>query len=80
MSLLAAIAEQPELIAPVRRVVDRIKSEIPDHTTDTDLAYILLLAADGLRFSKMMGMDVLTSEEQARVEARMIKLAEEISR
>lgn len=80
MGLLAAIAEQPELIAPVRRVVDRIKSEIPDHTTDTDLAYILLLAADGLRFSKMMGMDVLTPEEHARVEARMIKLAEEISR
>lgn len=79
MGLMAAIAEQPELITPIRRLVERIKSQAADHTTDIDLAYILLLAADGMRFSKMMGMDVLTPEERARVEARMIQMAEDIS-
>jgi len=80
MGLMAAIAEQPELVEPVRRVVDRIKAQLFEHTSDVELALILFLAADGLRYADMLGMGVVTAEERARVEARLHAIAMEISK
>ena len=80
MGLLAAIAQQPELVAPIRDVVKRVHDQVADHTSDEELTHILFLAADGLRYSSMLGVDVMSEEDRARVEARLIKMAKEIAK
>ena len=44
------------------------------------MAYLMFLAADGMRLSRMMGLEILTLEERERVEKRMLKITKEISR
>lgn len=65
--LLAALAEDPELLAPVRAfnrdLLDRMKSG----TSDDTAVLILFLVLEGLRCQKTLGTDVLRPEEQARV-------------
>ncbi len=80
MGLLAAVSEQPELIAPLRENIEEVKRQVAEHTSDLELAYLVFLAADGMRLSRMMGMDILTPEERERVEARMLQITKEISR
>lgn len=80
MGLLAALAEQPELIGTVRKNIEQIKEQVAAHTSDIEMAYLMFLAADGMRLSRMMGLEILTLEERERVEKRMLKITKEISR
>lgn len=80
MGLLAAIAEQPDLVAALREKIDDVKQQVAAHTTDLALAHIVFLAADGMRLSRMMGLEILSPEERDRVEARMLDITREISR
>lgn len=80
MGLLAAVSEQPELIAPLREKIDDVKQQVAAHTTDLALAHIVFLAADGMRLSRMMGMEILNNEEREQVEKRMLEITREISR
>ncbi len=79
MGLLAAAAENPELIDPVREAVASMRADILAHAPDPQLATIMLLAADGLHFSDILGLDILGDDERAAVEARIIALASEPS-
>ncbi len=77
MGLLAAAAENPELIDPVRDAIASMRADILAHAPDPQLATIMLLAADGLHFSDILGLDILGDDERAAVEARIIALASE---
>lgn len=77
MALLAAAAEHPELIDPVRDAIARMREDVLALAPDPDLARIVMLAADGLHFADILGMDLLTEEERARVEARLVDLVSE---
>ena len=77
MGLLAALAENPELIEPIRAVVARIREDILSRADDKELALIVLLAADGLHFSDLLGLDILSEDQREAVEARLIKLVTE---
>ena len=77
MGLLAAIAEQPELVAPIRAAIAEMRDQLIARAADPDLASIVMLAADGLHFSDILGLDVLPDDQREAVEARLIALASE---
>ena len=77
MGLLAAIAEQPELIAPVRAAIAEMRDEMIARAHDPELASIIMLAADGLHFSDILGLDILPDDQREAVEARLVALASE---
>jgi AcrR family transcriptional regulator len=77
MGLLAAAAEHPELIDPIRDAIARIRADILAHAPDPELATIMLLASDGLHFSDILGLDILGDEQRAAIEARLIALVSE---
>lgn len=79
MGLLAAAAENPELIDPVRDAMARIGEQLTARAADPDLARIVMLAADGMHFADILGLDVLTEEDRARIEARLVALVSETS-
>jgi len=77
MALLAAVAESPELIDPVREALARMRSSALANASDKVLARIALLAADGLHFSDILGLETLTDQEREAVEARLADLVAE---
>ena len=77
MGLLAAAAENPELIDPIRDAVASMRGDILARAPDPQLASIMLLAADGLHFSDILGLDILSDDERVAVEARIIALVSE---
>lgn len=77
MGLLAAAAEHPELLDPVRGLMSQIREELLTSAVDPDLARIVFLAVDGLHFADLLGMDFISPEERARVEARLVDLITE---
>ncbi|PWE18099.1 TetR family transcriptional regulator [Marinicauda salina] len=80
MGVLAAAAENPELLDPVRDFLTRIRQQILDQAADPDLARIVLLAADGLHFADILGLDFLTPDDRSAVEARLVRLVSESCR
>lgn len=78
MGLLAALAENPELIDPIRDAMARMRADMLAHAPDPQLATIVLLAADGLHFADILGLDILSDAERAAVEARLLSLVTEL--
>lgn len=77
MGLLAAAAEHPELLDPVRGLMSRLREELVESAADPDMARIVFLAVDGLHFADLLGMDFLSPDERARVEARLVEMITE---
>ncbi|GGE47093.1 TetR family transcriptional regulator [Marinicauda pacifica] len=77
MALLAAAAENPELIDPVRARVSETRTMIAKRARDPDLARIAFLASDGLHFADLLGLDFLTPPERDSVEERLIAMVSE---
>lgn len=77
MALLAAAAENPELIDPVRDFLTEMRQAITERAVDPDMARIAFLAADGLHFTDILGLDFLTPHERARVEDRLVEIVSE---
>ncbi len=79
MAVLAAAAESPELLDPVRDTMTRIREDVIARAPDPVMARIALLAADGLHLGDLLGLDMITPDEQEAVEARLIQLVSEPS-
>lgn len=79
MALLAASAESPELLDPVRAMMARIRDDVIACAPDPVMARIALLAADGLHLADLLGLGLTTPDEQEAVEARLIQLVSEPS-
>ena len=77
MGLLAALAEHPDLITPIRTAIAEMRDELIARARDPELASIIMLAADGLHFSDILGLDILPEDQRAAVEARLVTLASE---
>lgn len=78
--LLAAIAENPSFIEPVRayqrELVERLKSE----SDDAELACLVFLVVEGLRGMKLFEIEALSREESSRILDRLAQLVETQSR
>jgi len=78
LALLAAAAEDPELLAPARQFVGDVFAEIRSAPGDAEFALVLLLATEGLRFLDMLDLLPLSAAERQRLHGRLLSLAGEV--
>jgi AcrR family transcriptional regulator len=69
--LLAALAEDPDLLDPVRGFERDFLARIRANATDPDLATIAFLALHGIRSMELLNVSVLGAEEAARLVAEL---------
>ncbi|GAA5524413.1 hypothetical protein Maes01_00970 [Microbulbifer aestuariivivens] len=74
-ALIAAVAEDPALLEPIRAREQRVREELAENCSDPDLALLLLLATRGLFFGRVLG--VLESGDPIfqRLRTRLLSLA-----
>jgi len=80
LAILAAAAEDPSLLTPAKTyIADRFR-EAGSDTSDAQLAQILLLAAEGLRFLDMLNLlpDDITDRQQ--LFTRLLELSRNLPR
>src|SRR5690606_12756588 len=69
--ILAALSEDPDLLAPIRafnrQLLDRIKAGAKDDAS----FFVAFLALEGMRAHRLFGIDALTPEEQELVLERV---------
>jgi AcrR family transcriptional regulator len=76
-ALLAAAAEQPELLAPARQAVADAFADAGRTITPGEYGWIVLLASEGLRFLDMLDLLPLSESERQRVHERLLEMARE---
>ncbi len=76
-AILAAAAEDPELLAPARSFTSRTFDDAGEGSAPPEMGWVLLLAAEGLRFLEMLNLLPLSAEERERVHERLLELARE---
>jgi AcrR family transcriptional regulator len=79
LAILATAAQKPELLAPARAYFCEVNEEVSAETKDPDLASILLLALEGMRFLNMLELNPWSSSESKRILERMHQMADEVS-
>ena len=77
-ALLANSAEDPSLLAPAKPFLTDMLVRIADESADTQLALILWLAAEGIRFMDMLDVLPVQILAEHRVSERMLELAGEV--
>lgn len=72
--LLAALAENPELVAPVRRYERGLLDRMKANASDPAVALIAYLAIRGIRNAKLLNLGILTEEEFSILAERLRQL------
>lgn len=75
--LLAAAANDPQMLVPIRERYREKLAEIAASGVRYERAAALSLASDGLRFWEMLGASPFTAEERERIVAELFTLADE---
>jgi AcrR family transcriptional regulator len=78
LAILATAAQRPQLLAPARAYFSQVNAEVSAETKDTDLARILLLALEGMRFLNMLELNPWSRVESKRILKRMGHMADEV--
>lgn len=76
-AILAAAAEQPELLEPARQAAADAFAAVGRGSSPRELGWIVLLATEGLRFLEMLNLLPLTGAERASVHEHLLRLARE---
>lgn len=79
-SMIAAIAEQPKLLDPVRAAHKRIWSRLKETSTDPELALLAWFALEGLLYVDLFATTPLTKTERVKFLKRLEKIADDASR
>jgi AcrR family transcriptional regulator len=79
-SMIAAIAEQPGLLDPVRAAHKRVWSRLKTRSKDPELALLAWLALEGLLFVELFATSPLTKAERVKLRKRLEKIADDASR
>lgn len=69
--VLAALAENPDFVAPVRQFNRMLLDRLKDNASDENTALVIFLALEGLRSMKLFDLDVLTPQERDSVMATL---------
>jgi len=77
-ALLAAIAEQPELLDPARALIEMIDDRLADTASDPILMHILTLAIDGLHHRDLLGFPTFTPKTRDAVHHRLRAMTKEL--
>lgn len=79
-SMIAAIAERPALLDPIRAAHDRIWARFRKTSADPELALLAWFALEGLLFVELFGTSPLSKGERAKLLKRLSAIAEQSSR
>lgn len=74
-AILAAAAEDPELIAPARAVIKDAFEDTAAGSNPPEMGWVLLLATEGLRYLEMLKLLPLSEVERQRIHTHLIDLA-----
>ena len=77
LSLLAASAHKPELMAPVKETLAEYYQRLQNESSDPDMATILWLAAEGLIFHAILGLAPYSQSEKNRLFQKLMQISEE---
>lgn len=75
--ILAALAEDPGFIAPVRRLERSLLDRMTAESADFPMALIVYLAIHGIRSMQLLGLDSLTGEDVATAIARLREMIDD---
>jgi AcrR family transcriptional regulator len=75
-AVLAAMASEPELLAPLREAFARWQAEIEADVADPVRGTIARLAADGLWLCELFGLGSLDPELRRRVHAELLRMVD----
>lgn len=75
MAILAAGAQNPQLLDPLRQRYDQHYKDILQETDDPDLSLLLWAAADGLMFMSLLDMTPFPAEDAERLMQRLRHMA-----
>jgi len=77
MAILAAGAQNPDLLAPLRSSIGVHLDQLAAECADPDRAFLLCAAADGLMFHHILGIAPYDAAQRTRLFARLAAMAEE---
>lgn len=77
--MIAAIAEHPGLLDPIRAAHDRIWSKFHATSKDPELALLAWFALEGLLFVELFGTSPLSKSERAKFLKRLQAIADQSS-
>ena len=77
--MIAAIAERPALLDPIRAAHDRIWKRIADTSRDPELALLTWFALEGLLFVELFGTSPLTKAARGKFLKRLEAIAAQSS-
>lgn len=77
-ALLAAAAERPALLTPIRQTFQRFRAAMATETADPDLAMLLWSAADGLMLQLLLDVAPFPASRQQQLVARLHELADRV--
>lgn len=72
--VLAAAAENPEFLEPLRQHLDATLARLRRESADPEIATMAFLALEGLKALRLFGFDILESHEEDAVLDRMRRL------
>lgn len=76
MAILAAAAESPALLDPLREHIAQVREIVIAESGDQLMAWLLWAAADGLLFQQMLGIAPHTTEQRDAIHHQLQLLAE----
>lgn len=79
LAILATAAEDPELLNPARSFLKQLFKDIQAQPGDTELALILLLASEGMRFLGMLNLLPLSARQHKQLDRRLLEMAVQAS-
>jgi AcrR family transcriptional regulator len=77
-ALLAASAEQPELLDTASQTITREFRRLADEAPDPVLAQIVILALDGLKFSQLLGLSHVHDDQFDQIQDRLVAMTREM--
>lgn len=78
MAILAAAAEQPALLDPLRDHIAQVRDRVLAEDGDNPRAWLLWAAADGLLFQELLGIAPWPVAERERIHDDLQSLAEDL--
>jgi AcrR family transcriptional regulator len=76
MAILAAAAEQPDLLEPLRKHIAQVRELIIAESGDQPLFWLLWAAADGLLLQELLGIAPYPAEQRDLIHQKLQMLAE----
>jgi len=78
MAILAAAAESPELLNPLRQKIESNQQKVTSQTKDPVGAHVILAALDGLRFQHLMRMPPYDTKIRDQIQDRLESMIDEL--